>query len=164
VTRALLVLLLVSGASADVVKLPNTRTTVDLPAAWKPVESAGLVLGAKGPAAELLAITRAPVPNPDAWRAKKRDAYVDQIERGLAAKIKGYKRTSKKLAEINTVPTLDLEARRDDGARVLVRVILYRTYALSLAIEVPKRGAVDGARAIITSFTAPASTTKDTSP
>lgn len=162
--RALVVLLAASAAHAEVIKLPNTRTTIDLPAAWKPVENEALVLGAKGPSAELLAVTRASVPNPDAWRSKTREAYADHIEKGLAARIKGYKRTSRKLAAINSVPTLDLEAKRDDGARILVRVMLYRTYALSLAIEVPKRAALDGARAIVTSFAAPSSTTSATSP
>lgn len=162
--RAVLVLLVASAAHAEVVKLPNTRTTLDLPAAWKTVETEGLVLGAKGPASEILAITRASVPNPDAWRTKTRDAYIEQIERGLASRIKGYKRVTKKLAETNSVPTLDLEAKRGGGATILVRVILYRTYALSLAIEIPKRVSTKDARAIVTSFVPPSTTTAESSP
>ncbi len=145
-----------SVAHADVVTLPSTKATLDLPATWTKVDANGVVLGAKGPASELLAVTRAQVPNPDAWRAKTREAYADQVEKGIAARIKGYKRTSRKVAEVNTIPTLDLEARRDDGATIVIRVLLFRTYALSLAIEVPKKTSVKEARAIATSFTAPA--------
>jgi hypothetical protein len=151
----LLVLLGSVTGHADVVTLPNTKATIDLPAAWKPVEAANVVLGATGPANEIFAITRSAVPNPDAWRPKKRDAYIDQIERGLAAKIKGYRRVTKKVSETNTIPTLDLEAKRDDGATIVVRVLLFRTYALSLAVEVPKRASPSAARAIAQTFSAP---------
>lgn len=153
--RALLVLLVATAAHAEVVTLPNTKATVDLPSTWKPVEAAGVVLGATGPASEIVAITRSAVPNPDAWRPKKRDAYVDQIEKGLAAKVKGYRRVTRKVGETNTIPTLDLEAKRDDGATLVVRVLLFRTYALALAIEVPKRALVRPARAIAQTFSAP---------
>lgn len=154
--RTALALLACAGvAHADVVKLPNSKATIDVPPAWKIVEATGVVLGAKGPESELLAITRAQIPNPDAWRAKKREGYADQIERGVAQKVKGYKRTTRKLAEINTIPVLDLEARRDDGAVIVMRILLYRTFALALAIEVPKLGALKDARAIAQSFTPP---------
>ena len=154
---ALLGLLVPVGAAhADVVTLPNTKATIDLPKAWSQVTADGVVLGAKGPAAEVLAITRAPVPNPDAWRTKKRDAYIDQIERGVSAKVKGYKRVSRKLLEVATIPVLELEAKRDDGATLVFRIILYRTYALALVIEVPKRASAKDARAIAATFTPPA--------
>jgi hypothetical protein len=153
-----LVCVLASAAHADVITLPNSKVTIDLPKTWTAQQAEGVVLGAKGPASEILAITRAPVPNPDAWRTKKRDAYVDQIERGVSAKVKGYKRVSRKLLEVATVPVLELEAKRDDGATLVFRILLYRTYALALAIEVPKRGSPKDARAIAASFT-PASGT-----
>lgn len=147
-----------------IITLPNTKATLHVPETWKPVEAAGIVWGAHGPARELLAITRAQVPNPDAWRSKKRDAYIDQIERGVAARIQGYKRLAKKLGEVHAIPTLDLEARRDDGATILVRVLLYRTYALAIAIEVPRGQALRDARAIVASFAPPASTTAANAP
>jgi hypothetical protein len=150
-------------AHADVITLPNTKATIDLPATWKPVVVDGVVLGAKGPAGEILAVTRSQVPNADAWRTKKRDAYLDQIEKGVAAKVKGYKRVSRKL-DITTVPTLDLEAKRDDGATIVMRILLFRTYALALALEIPKRGSAKDARAIATTFTPPASMTSATAP
>ena len=147
-----------------VITLPNTKATLDVPETWKPVEAAGVVYGAKGPGREVLAITRAQVPNPEAWRTKQRDAYIDQIEKGVAAKIKGYRRVSRKLVDVHAIPTLDLEAKRDDGATVLIRVLLYRTYALALAIEVPKSQSARDARAIVTSFAPPGSTTSANSP
>lgn len=155
VTRALLALLvLAGGAAADVVDLPNTRATVTVDAAWTSVTAPGLVAAYKTQAGHLLAITRAQVPNTDAWREKTRDAYVDQIERGLVAA--GDKRTERKVHTLHGVPVLDAELRKKDGATVLVRILLFRTYALSLAIEVP-RGA-DGklARAVVATFTPPA--------
>jgi len=156
VIRALVLLALCARvAHADVVALPDTKATIDLPRTWKPVETAGVVLGATGPASELLAITRAQVPNPDAWRPKTRDAYADQIEKGVAAKIKGYKRVTRKVVELNKVPALELEAKRDDGATIVMRILLFRTYALALAIEVPKRVSVSAARAVVTTFTPP---------
>jgi hypothetical protein len=155
--RAALLLLVAIAAHADaeVLALPSTKATIDLPIAWKPTSAPNVVLGATGPADEILALTRSAVPNPDAWRPKKRDAYVEQIEKGVAAKIKGYRRVTKKVGETNTIPTFDLEAKRDDGATILVRVLLFRTYALSLAIEVPRRVSPNAARAIVQSFTAP---------
>jgi hypothetical protein len=147
--------LLATTAHAEVHTLPNTKATIDLPSAWKPASAANVVLGATGPTSEILAVTRSAVPNPDAWRPKKRDAYVDQLEKGVAAKIKGYRRVAKKVGETNTVPTLDLEAKRDDGATIIVRILLFRTYALSLAIEVPKRASPNAARAIVQTFGAP---------
>jgi hypothetical protein len=163
--RAVLALIAVAQvAHADVVTLPNTKATIDLPTSWKAVETPGVVLGATGPANELLAITRSQVPNSNAWRPKKRDAYLDQIEKGVAANIKGYKRLARRFVETNAIPTLELEARRDDGATIVMRILLYRTYALALAIEVPKRGVVKDARAIAATFTPPASTTSANSP
>lgn len=154
--RALLLLVVWSTAAhADVVALPSTKATIDLPRTWKPVETSGVVLGATGPASELLAITRAPVPNPDAWRTKTRDKYVDQIEKGIAAKLAGYKRVTRKVSEVNTVPALDLEAKRADGATIVMRILLFRTYALSLAIEVRKGASPKDARAITATFAPP---------
>lgn len=154
---AMLLLLGLAGpAHAEVLTLPSTKATLDLPATWKRVEAVDVVVGAHGPAGEVLAITRAAVPNPDAWRPKTRDAYLDQIEKGLAARVAGYRRVARKVGETNRVPTLDLEAKRADGATIVVRVLMFRTYALSLAIEVPARGAAGHARALAKTFVVPA--------
>lgn len=152
-TRLFLPLLFAATASADVIALPSTKAAIDLPRTWAPVETPGVVLGATGPGRELLAITRSAAPNPDAWRGKKRDAYLEELEAGVAARIAGYRRISKKLGEIGTVPTLDLEATRADGATIVLRVLVYRTYALALAIEVPKRVSPRAARAVVKTFT-----------
>jgi hypothetical protein len=164
VIRAALALLLIANvAAADVITLPNTKATVSVPKTWTVATVEGVLLGARGPASEILAITRSQVPNPDAWRSKKRDAYLDQIEKGVAAKVKGYKRVSRKL-EANPVPTLDLEAKRADGATIVMRILLFRTYALALAIEIPKRGSAKEARAIALTFAPPSTMTDATSP
>jgi len=136
--RALVLGLLVPArAHGEPIALPKTKATLTVPATWKRADAAGLVAGFHGPGGVIAAVTRAQVPNPDAWRAKTRDAYADQIERGLIGAAHG-KRTSRKLTELGGgVPALDLELKRDGGALLVVRVLLFRTYALALAIEVP---------------------------
>jgi hypothetical protein len=138
-------------AHAEVIDLPDTRAELVLDLrTWHAVTKPGLVAGYATDRGERLAITRAQIPNPDAWRAKTRDAYIDQIESGIVAA--GYKRTSKKVTTIEGVPVLDLEATHRRG-RIVIRVILFRTYALSLAIEgVSSRTA---ARAIARTFVPP---------
>lgn len=155
-------LLLVATAHAEDVPLPRTKAKLTIPDGWTRLAVPGIVAGYKAPGGVLLAVTRAPVPNPDAWRTKKRDAYVDQIERGVASSMKGYKRLAKKLSEVAGVPALDLEARRDDGATIVLRVLLFRTYALALAIEVPKGGEVAPMRKLATSFAPSVKHTSDT--
>jgi hypothetical protein len=157
--------LAVPTASADVIDLPDTRAELTLdPRTWRAAPTPALVYAATTERGDLLAITRAPIPNIDAWRKKTRDAYVDKIESGLATA--GYKPTSKKLTTIEGVPVLDLEAspatrgraNRDEpkGSRrgpIVMRVILFRTYALSLAIEA--RTSRSAARAIAKTFVPP---------
>lgn len=150
--------LLAPVAHADVVKLPGTRAVLDVPGGWTPVDGTagrGLVAGYRGERGIVLAVTRAPVPNPDAYRASARDAYADQIERGIAARVAGYRRVSRRLAEQHGTPALDLEARRADGATVVVRVLLFWTYALALAIEVPAGADAKVARDVAASFAPP---------
>ncbi|MDX2087290.1 MAG: hypothetical protein SFX73_05550 [Kofleriaceae bacterium] len=154
VARTLLAALLLAGsAAAEVVDLPNTRATVTLDTTWMPVAAPGLVAAYKTQSGHLLAITRAQVANADAWRDKTRDAYVEQIERGLIAGSE--KRVARKLHVLHGVPTLDVELRTRDGATALIRLLLFRTYALSLAIEIPRRADVKVARAALASFTPP---------
>lgn len=141
-------------AAAEVVALPRTKAVLDVPAGWQRIDAPALVAAYRGPAA-LLAVTRAPVPNTDAWRAKTRDAYVDQIERGIAASIRGYRRIARRIGEPGGVPAVDLEATRGDGALVIVRVLMFRTYALCLAIEVAPGAEPAAARAIATAFAPP---------
>ena len=149
--HALVVVALLAGAAhADVIDLPDTRAELALDTrAWHAVTKPGLVAGYTTARGEVLAITRAPVPNTDAWRAKTRDAYVDRIERGLV--LAGYKPSSKKLVTIEGVPVLDLEATHQRGP-IVIRVILFRTYALALAIEGSSR---QTARTIAKTFVPP---------
>ncbi len=139
-----------------VVALPNTKATIAIDDGWKPVPAQGIVAAYRGPRGEILAVTRAQVPNADAWREKTRAAYLDAVERGAIAAIKGAKRIAHKVGEANGVPVLDLEVRRDDGATIVLRYVLFRTYALGLAIEVPNGRSASEARTIAASFTPPA--------
>lgn len=156
---ALAALLAAAPARADELRLPDTRAVVDVPAGWAAIDGAaarGLVAGYRGPRGAVLAITRAPVPNGDAYRSAEREGYADRIERGIAARVKGYKRVARKLAERRGTPALDLEARREGGGTLVVRVLMFWTYALALAIEVPPGGDTAVARAIAASFAPPA--------
>ena len=155
---------LASSAHAEVVDLPNTLATIDVAPSWRPVTVApaatarGLVAGYRTDGGLLLAITRAQVPNPDAWRAKTRDAYVDEVARGLLAAIADGKQLARATRDLGGVPALDLEVRRKDGATILVRMLLMRTYALTSLVEVPKGSDLAPARATLATFTSNART------
>lgn len=159
--RALvLVALWIGTARAEtVIELPRTTTTLTLDDKWAAVPAARpakeLVVTYKHAAGLVLAVTRADVPNPDAWLKEKKQAYADLVEAGIKSRIAGYKRLVKKLGEVNGVPALDVEAKRDDGAIVIVRVLLFRTFALSLAIEVPRAGDLGIARGVVKTFAPP---------
>jgi hypothetical protein len=156
VVAAALVTLAGGSAQADtLVEFPKSTVQLTLPDGWTAMNATGVAAAYKHDAGLVLAVTRADVPNPDAWVAEKKQAYADKVERGIKAKLPGYKRLAKKLGDANGVPVLDVEARREGGATVVVRVLLFRTYALSLAIEVPKGGDVAAARAIAKGFAPP---------
>lgn len=139
---------------ADDIALPKTNVVLHLDAGWHSLGSEGVAVAYRDGAGNLLAVTRADVPNPDAWRAKTKQAYAEQIENGVKMHVPGYRRIAKKLGEANGVPVLDLEARRKDGATIVIRVLLFRTYALALAIETKASDAAF-ARAIATRFAPP---------
>jgi len=143
-------------AAAELIPLPLTKATITLGAEWKPIAAPGLVAAYRTAGGLVLAITRAQVPNIDAWRAKTREAYADAIERGVTSRIPGYRRIARALRDIEGVPALDLEARRTDGATLVIRILLFRTYALALAIEAPRKADAVTARAIATTFVIPA--------
>ena len=143
-------------AHADRIALPNIKATIDLPSGWTKFEAKGLeVAYRKGGA--VLVLHRVPVPNPDAWRAKTRDAYLAEIERGAIASAGGQRRVARKVGEVNGVPFLDLELARDDKSTLVMRVLVYRTFALAIVIAVPGGGdlPIDRARAIARSFEPP---------
>jgi hypothetical protein len=155
--RALLALLLLaSTAEAEDVELPKTLAHLQLPDGWKATRAPGLVAAYKRDDGALLAITRADVPNSDAWSKDKakREAYADRVSAGVKAAMTGTKKLTKKLGEMNNVPALDCEGTKD-GAPVLVRVLLFRSYALSLAVELPTSAdakALQAARDILAKF------------
>ena len=145
----------VALALALLIAFPNTKATLELDDGWKQLERPALVAAYEGPAGAFLAVTRAQVPNSDAWRSKKRDAYAAEVAKGALASVKGAKETARKLGDANGVPVLDLELRRPDGSTIVLRYLLFRTYALALAIELPKGASTTRARAIAQSFAPP---------
>lgn len=149
---------MVALALALLIAFPNTRATLTVDAGWTASHAPTIVAAYTGPAGALLAVTRAQVPNADAWRSKTRDAYVADIERGAIAAVRGGVRLAHKTSEANGIPVLDLELRRDDGATLVVRYLLFRTYVLALAIELPKGADARAARAIAATFLAPPAT------
>ncbi len=140
-----------------VVALPSTKATFSVEASWKATSVPSIVAAYRGPKGETLAVTRAQVPNADAWREKTRAGYVEAVERGALAALRGGKRISHKVGAANGVPVLDIEVKRDDGVVVVLRYLLFRTYALALAIEVPRGGSPEEARTIAASFAPSAS-------
>lgn len=148
---------MVALALALLIAFPNTKATLELDDGWKPLEHPALVAAYEGPAGAYLAVTRAQVPNSDAWRSKKRDAYVAEVVKGALASAKGAKETARTLGEANGVPALDLELRKPDGTTIVIRYLLFRTYALALAIELPKNANVARARVMAQSFAPPKS-------
>jgi hypothetical protein len=144
--------LLATPAAADRVNLPHTKATFELSAEWHPVVAPGVVAAYRTDAGAMLAITRAQMPNPDAWRTRTREAYIDQIERGIKERIAGYRRVSRRFGRVRDVPTLDLVATRHGGATVVFRILLFPSYALALAIEVPAGSDVGAPRAVATGF------------
>lgn len=153
-----LFVLLVGAAQAEtLVALPNTPATLTLPDGWQRVRHTykGIVEIFKHDGGALLVVTRADVPNAPAWIESKKQAYADEVEKGIRAGVPGYKRLAKKLVDVNGVPALDIEAKRSGDATVVVRVLLFRTYAVSAAIEVPKGGDIALARDVIKAFAPP---------
>jgi hypothetical protein len=155
---ACVVALLAPAAHAEtLVEVPKSKATLTLADGWNRVTHThkNIVEIFKHDTGALLVLTRADVPNPDAWVADKKQAYADQVEKGIKASVRGYKRLAKKLGDANGVPALDLEAKRDDGAIIVVRVLLFRTYAVSVAIEMPKGADLALARTAVKTFTPP---------
>jgi hypothetical protein len=148
---------LAGSAHAERVDLPNTKATLDIPDGWTKVPAKGPVVAYKR-GGSILAVARAQVPNPEAWKAKTRDAYLAEIERGAIAAVGGQKRLARKAHEVNGVPTLDLEIAREGGSSIVMRVLVFRTYVISTSISVPKGTALDQARAITATFAPPKDT------
>jgi hypothetical protein len=154
VTFALFVL--TRSAHAQDIEFPKSTAHLILPDDWKAVRAPRVVAAYKRADGAVLAVTRADVPSSDAWSKEKakREAYAEQVAAGVRASLTGTKKLTKKLGEMNNVPALDCEGTKD-GAPVVVRVLLFRTYALSLAIELPKGAdakALKEAREILTKF------------
>ncbi len=87
-----------------------------------------------------LAITVAPAPNIDAWRTKKRRAYLAEIVAGFRAE-PGVTVDKHRDTRVKGVPTLELWLTRQvDGARehVVVRLLLFRTRTVAAAAAGPR--------------------------
>ena len=133
-------------AAPRVINLPRTLATLTVDAPWVEQPAAtsptSTVLELAHPRGVRVVLTRTDAPNPQAWRAATREAYVDELERGFAA-APGYRRGKRTVTLRATIPTVDLrfERRLPDGTReqVVVRLLLYRTYTLALAAAGPTR-------------------------
>lgn len=146
---------LVARASAEPVAIPNSKALFDVPKTWSRQPDDPALVGAWKRGTSVLAVTRAQVPNLGAWIKASRETYVAEVERGAIAAVAGTKKLARALADLNGVPTLDLELRRPDGSQLVIRYLLFRSYALAVTIEVAKGGALDEARAIAKKLTAP---------
>src|SRR5262249_44814974 len=154
--RALLVVMLLATISqADPVPLADTKAQLDVPADWTMLPlHRDLVVAYKSPAGHVLAVTRAKVPNLSAWIKDSREAYAVELERGALAAAPDQVKVSRKISDVNGMPVFDLELRRPNATLVL-RVLLFRSYALAATIEVPKGADVEVARAILARFAVP---------
>ena len=63
---------------------------------------------------------------------------------------------AKKLGAAGGIPALDLEVKRDTGTVLVVRLLLFRTYALALVLEVPAGVDPKQARELAGRFAPPA--------
>jgi hypothetical protein len=141
--KALAVLALLAalfrGAAAD--PIPLGPATITLDDAWTgetPREGVSPVL-VRSQGDALLTVSRLPAPNPGAWRAATRDAYIDAIEAGLVAGATKVAAKRRKLGA-DSVNVLDVTLRRTgpSGPEVVaVRVILFRTLTMSAAAAAP---------------------------
>jgi hypothetical protein len=132
------------------------QALLDVPSRWTRLpDRPSLVASFKSPSGLVLAVSRAAVPNVGAWIKNQREAYAREVEKGALAASPGSRRTARKFASINRVPTLDLELERTDGTTLVLRILLFRSYALAATLEVPKGGSVGEARAIARKLTGP---------
>lgn len=157
---SLLLLAIVAGriavAAAEPVALPGSKALFDVPKTWTPLpRPTEPVVAAWQRGASVLAVSRAAVPNTSAWIKGSRDGYAQEVERGAVTAVAGTRLLARALADLNGVPTLDLELRRPDGTQLVIRILLFRTYALAATLEVPKGEPLGEARAIVRSLTAP---------
>jgi hypothetical protein len=144
----LAVLLLARQALADEVDIPKSTAHLSVPDDWKAVRGTPLVAAYKREDGALLAVTRADVPNADAWKPEAKKAYADSVFAGIKASLPTAKKLTMKLGEMNNVPALDVEGTRE-GKPIVIRVLMFRTYALSVAIEGAQ---LEVARGIMTKF------------
>ncbi len=151
----LAIVLLASVASAEPVAIPHSKALFDVPKTWSKLPDDPALVGAWKRGTSTMAVTRAQVPNLGAWIKTSRETYVAEVERGAIAAVAGTKKLSRAFADIHGVPTLDLELRRPDGSQLVIRYLLFRSYALAVTIEVAKNGSLDEARAIAKKLTAP---------
>jgi hypothetical protein len=133
---ALAVLLVASPVLAEPVRVPEQPAEVELDG-WEIVappevpDPPALVL--RHPDGALAAVTVAMAPNPDAWVDKKRRAYLKAIVAGFEA-LPGVDVASSKASKVEKVPCLDLALVRD-GKAVAVRLLLFRTRTIAMAVE-----------------------------
>ena len=116
--------------------LADTPAELTITAGWTLEPAAGpvgdVLAALRGPGALRATVVRLATPNPRAWNASKRDAYVAEVVAGFAASASG------RIAAQRTtspVPTIDIDlVRATPRQAVRARVLLFRTYTLVLVI------------------------------
>lgn len=142
--------------------LPETPAQLELEAAWRtdpegtgaelppealgPARMVALLRRQDGGRALALAIMRFDAPNPAAWRASTRAAYVAEVEAAVVkacaarADARGARVRKRAILELSGVPALDLELLDERGARRWFRFVFFRTYAIVATIELDAGG------------------------
>lgn len=141
---ALAGVLVATPAAAEDVVVPVGDQPAELviDAAWRaeavPATEDAPAIVMRHPGGAVLAVTVAMAPNADAWREETRKAYVEAIVDGFDAQ-PGVEVKAHAVSVVGIVPAVDLELRRGK-ARVAVRLLLFRTRTIAIAVE-GKRGA-----------------------
>jgi len=99
----------------------------------------------------LLAVTVAMAPNSEVYRTRKRAAWIADVVDGFEAAA-GVKVTKKSIGSQGTVPSVDLwlERKTADGTEtVAVRLLLFRTRTISVAVSGSSRKVIGAAMAAL---------------
>ena len=146
---------LASGAQADSkdqVKNRKHRFQLTLGSGWtevaQPEESRTPLVGwLHRRTRATLAINRVDHPNLQAWRKKNREAYYQEIEKGVMEQLADYERIAFRMQHIKKIPVFELsfrhrgarDGRRQSSRLVMMRFIFYRRYSLSMSLSIPER-------------------------
>lgn len=130
---------LTATAAAEPIKVGPAALALDPAWTGGAPATTGSPLVVRRHGAALLTVTRAAAPNTDAWRARTRERYLDEVEAGLVAGAVKLRARRTRLGA-DGVPVLDVTLRRAGpvGAEVVaVRMLLFRTVTIAAAAAAP---------------------------